>query len=146
VKVSTPSTRRVLVAVIVAGLVLSAAGAANAVGRSERRTTITYDCHHVDVRPRWIVFACGDGGFFVRRLEWTRWHPFRAVATGMFHLNDCDPTCAGGEIHQEHGKLRTRGRRWCPEIERYVFERAVVRFAEPLVGFEQQRFRMHCSI
>ena len=110
----------------------------------ERRTAVTTDCQHVEVRPRWIVFACADGGFLVRRLEWRSWHPFRAAASGVFHQNDCDPSCAGGEYHIVTGVLRLRGRTWCPGIERFVFDHAVTRFDAPLLGRDQQRFRLFC--
>ena len=136
---------RRIVGLVVASLMLMTLGTPVATaGRDERRTAVTTDCQHVEVRPRWIVFACADGGFFVRRLEWRSWHPFRAAATGVFHQNDCDPSCAEGEYHERTGILRLRGRTWCPGIERYVFDHAVTRFDAPLLGRDQQRFRLIC--
>jgi hypothetical protein len=53
----------------------------------------------VEVRPRTIVFACGDGNFFATSLRWTRWDASLATATGMGHQNDCKPDCARGHFH-----------------------------------------------
>jgi hypothetical protein len=138
---TSPSARIILVAVLAATL---AGAVPQAAFGGERRTAVTYNCHRVEVRPRWIVFACTDGGFFVRHLVWSRWHPFRAVAMGEFYKNDCDPSCAGGEFHTREGILRLRGRMWCDAVNRYVFERAVVRFERPLLGREGLRFRLFC--
>ena len=118
--------------------------AAHPVSAGERRMAVTYDCQHVRVQPRWVVFACGDGGFFVRRLEWHSWHRSGAKATGIFHMNDCRPSCAEGEFHTRTGVLRLRGRTWCPGIERHVFDRAITRFEAPLVGRLVERFDMLC--
>ena len=139
---TSPSARIVVVAILAA--TLAGVVTPHAAFGGERRTAVTHNCQRVEVRPRWIVFACGDGGFFVRRLVWSRWHPFRAVASGEFHQNDCDPSCAGGEFHTREGILRLRGRMWCDAVNRYVFERAVVRFERPLLGREEMRFRLFC--
>jgi hypothetical protein len=132
---------RIAAVAVVLAIVPSIVGNAAA---GERRTSVTDDCLHASVRPRSIVFACADGGFLVRRLTWHTWHPFRARATGVFHQNDCDPSCAEGEYHTRTGTLRLRGRTWCPGIERYVFDHAVTRFDAPLLGRDRQRFRMFC--
>ena len=136
---------RRLVALVTVSMALTALVVPTAIAGG-RRTAITDDCLGVDVRPRSIVFGCGDGGFFVRRLDWSMWRHFRARATGQFHMNDCDPSCAGGEIHTAFGHLRVRGRRWCPEIERYVFERAAIRYATPLLGRSETRFELFCPL
>ena len=133
--------RHAAVAIVAVAVLLAQPGVLQA---GERRTAVTYDCRHVQVQPRSIMFACGDGGFFVRRLDWRTWHPFRAFARGVFHQNDCRPSCAGGTFHTREGTLRLRGRTWCPDIRRYVFDHAVVKFDAPLVGRDEQRFRMFC--
>jgi hypothetical protein len=134
--------RRLVISLLMSLTLLSLAMPAS--NACDRRTAVTDDCQHVSVRPRSIVFACADGGFFVRRLVWHTWHRHRARATGVFHQNDCDPSCAGGEYHTRAGTLRLRGHLWCPGIERYVFDHAVTTFDAPLLGREQQRFRMFC--
>jgi|1185.fasta_scaffold116192_2 hypothetical protein len=111
-----------------------------------RGTTVTFDCLHVRVRPRAIVFACADGGFFVRGLRWGSWHRSRARARGSFHENDCTPDCARGDFHVRTGTLRLHGRLWCNAIDSYVFRRAIARFDAPLLGRDEQRFRLFCPL
>ena len=135
--------RAVTVFILSMCLTASAVPFANATGR---RTAITDDCLHVAVRPSSIVFACADGGFLVRHLAWSTWHRERARAQGVFHQNDCHPSCAEGHMHARAGVLRVHGRRWCPDIERYVFAHAIVRFDAPLLGRDGMRFRLACPL
>ena len=34
------------------------------------RTYVTHDCQSVKARPKAILFACADGGYYVKRLRW----------------------------------------------------------------------------
>jgi hypothetical protein len=110
------------------------------------RTYVTSDCAHARIRPDGIMFACADGGYFVRRLEWSTWRVRTAVARGLFHQNDCQPSCAGGTFHNRRGELRLIGRRWCPDIDRFVFRRAVVDYDRPLLGARTTRFPLFCPL
>jgi hypothetical protein len=45
------------------------------------------------------MLACGDGGFYISRIAWTRWGMRQAVGIGVGHQNDCVPDCARGHFH-----------------------------------------------
>src|SRR5581483_10219679 len=73
------------------------------------------DClGHAQVRPKQVVFACGDGNFYVDRLDWFGWGAARAVALGTAHLNDCKPYCAAGHFHSYPAVLIASGSQRCP--------------------------------
>jgi hypothetical protein len=136
---------RALIASLIALAVVGTAPVSSSAGTA-RRTTVTRDCLHLGVRPRSVVFACADGGFFVRGLEWREWHRRAAFAHGVFHQNDCDPNCAGGSFSVATGTLRLTHRRWCANWGRYVFRRAVVVFDTPLLGRSHEAFDLSCPL
>ncbi len=109
-------------------------------------TTVTDDCYHVDVRPRSIMFACADGGYYVTHLDWLRWRGRRADGVGLFHRNDCIPNCAGGTFHNRRGTISLRHRLWCPDVGRYVYRRALITYRRPLAGRTRTRFRLFCPL
>jgi hypothetical protein len=110
------------------------------------RTFVTNDCLRAEPRPRQIVFACADGGFFLTQGEWTSWHRYRAVGSGVFHLNDCTPSCAGGTFHTMRGTIVLDRRDRCADVRRHhhVFTRARIVFDEPLLGHPRERARLFC--
>jgi hypothetical protein len=98
------------------------------------------------MRPRSIIFTCADGGFYAKRLEWRRWYRYRAVGHGVFHANDCTPSCAGGTFHKARGRIVLRGRMRCPDIHRFVFARATITYHGKLLGRHRVRRPMMCPI
>ena len=131
--------RRVLIVgvVLVTALLLPLAAAA--------RTPATYtspDCLHLQIRPTEIVFACGDGTYYVNHLSWRSWHKSRATGLGVFHQNDCQPNCATGTFHQRRGRLVLRNRTWCSGLHKYAFKGAYVRYNSPLLGELETTFRI----
>jgi hypothetical protein len=137
--------RRARAALVLAVLVLVGPWAMwPGVASGAPRTYVTHDCTGVDIRPRSIMFTCADGGFYVKRLEWRSWHRFRAAGHGVFHRNDCDPSCAGGTFHTKRGRLVLRRRRWCPDIERYVFARVTITYRGSLLGRHRESRALLC--
>src|SRR5258707_9275824 len=63
------------------------------------------------IRPGQILMACGDGGFVLTGLVWTRWDAAQALGTGVGHTNTCTPLCASGNFHRSRVSLRL----WRPE-------------------------------
>ena len=59
------------------------------------RTYVTNDCLRVKIMPSYVVFTCADGGFYMTQGDWTTWHRYQAVGFAVFHMNDCNPSCAG---------------------------------------------------
>lgn len=105
---------------------------------------VTHNCTGTKIEPRSIMFACGDGGFYVRHLRWTGWYGKSARARGVYHMNDCDPSCAGGTFHTRRGTLILRYREWCPKIAKHVFRRAVITFDRPWQGEKHESFHLFC--
>jgi hypothetical protein len=136
--------RRILVpvATVVAIAAAMPVGVATAAGR----TFVDNNCHSVAFRPSYILFACGDGGFYATELAWSSWHPFRAAGRGIFHQNDCDPSCAGGTFHRVPGRIVLKHRGRCPGVHHYVFTRAVVAFDETLLGRDRVRTQIGCPL
>jgi hypothetical protein len=60
---------------------------------------------HMVYKPR--AWAAGGVGASARmeNLNWTRWDAHRAIATGTAANNNCTPTCAGGTIIREAGRM-----------------------------------------
>jgi hypothetical protein len=113
---------------------------------SAHKTFVTHDCYSMKVKPRRILFACGDGNFYVTRLKWASWRKRRAVGHGKFHQNDCDPSCAEGEFHTRKGRLVLRGRMYCESKDKYSYARARIRYRKPLVGRKRVRFKLFCPL
>jgi hypothetical protein len=67
------------------------------------------------VRPSQVVFACGDGNFYARKLQWTGWGEPFAAAVGAAEVNDCTPYCAAGKFHSYRVMLVATGRQTCPD-------------------------------
>jgi hypothetical protein len=130
--------------VALVGVVVTLIGLAPAPSSAASRTYVTNDCRHIRVRPRSIMFACADAGFYVTRLDWQRWLVHRAAGDGVFHRNDCLPDCADGTFRTRHGTIRLRHRLWCPDVGSYVFRRATIVYRHPLLGRSRTAFRLSC--
>jgi hypothetical protein len=126
-----------LVSVIVVAGVLAAP---SAVAGGRRTTYAMTDCQHLRTAPRSILFACGDGNFFVDHLTWFRWHPWKAVGGGLFHLNDCRPSCAEGTFHTAWGQLWLRNRARCDPPGAFVFQHVRVVYEGRLLGRHRTAF------
>ncbi|MDO8310181.1 MAG: hypothetical protein Q7V58_17715 [Actinomycetota bacterium] len=46
--------------------------------------------------PTTHLLSCADANSGLTRLRWASWTDERAVGTGVYRWNDCDPDCAGG--------------------------------------------------
>lgn len=91
------------------------------------------------VRPQSILFACGDGGFYVNHLHWSRWTSASATALGIGHQNDCIPDCARGHFHAYAGvSVRLRRPENCTRRRR-LFTRVTVRFTRQKPPGEKYR-------
>jgi hypothetical protein len=110
------------------------------------RTFVTYDCAHVKVEPRQILFACGDGAFYSDHLHWRTWHRLRAVGEGEFHQNDCRPSCAQGTFHERDAKIVLHGRKYCADVDAHVFAHARIHYDRPLLGNRRVHFGLACPL
>lgn len=114
------------------------------VTRAGQPTSVTHNCYDTKVRPKSILFACGDGNYYVDHLRWKGWHKRLATGRGIFHFNDCDPNCAEGEFHKRRGKLILRRRLWCPDANEYVFRRAKVVYRKAWNGSRRNSLGLYC--
>jgi hypothetical protein len=131
---------------VLAGVVAATIALAPFQAQAGKRTFTVSDCRHVEIRPVRIMFACADGGYYVNSLEWQRWQLFRAAGRGLFHQNDCLPSCAEGTFHARRGRITLRRRMWCPDANRFVFRHATVVYDRPLLGQAGTSFRLFCPL
>jgi hypothetical protein len=137
--------------VLLLGMVVSAPIASdNTHARAQNvgsdKTYVSHNCTGMKIEPRRILFACGDGNFFVTKLNWGSWHKRRAVGWGKFHQNDCDPFCAEGEFHTRKGRLVLRGRMYCADKDKYSYARAKIRYRKRLLGKKRESFKLFCPL
>jgi hypothetical protein len=136
--------------VALVGLLVAVAtlGASVPSSARDRITYVSPDCFRLGIRPTEILFACGDGAYYADHLNWRSWHPWKAVGFGVFHQNDCRPSCADGTFHRRAGRIALRKRTWCPRRHVYVYRRAHVRYVRRLLGDRTDSFRLlppaHC--
>jgi hypothetical protein len=71
-----------------------------------------------EIKPKTVVFACGDGNFGFDHLTWVAWGGSRAVALGSGYLNDCQPYCAAGHFTRYPAVLIATGSQRCPNGQR----------------------------
>lgn len=62
-------------------------------------TGVLADCFRAVTHPDTIIFACADGNALVKEIRWTLWNAQTATGSGLYSVNDCQPTCAGGTFH-----------------------------------------------
>jgi hypothetical protein len=105
------------------------------------------DCRHLRIEPSKILFACADGGYYADHLHWSSWEVKRAVGRGVFHVNDCDPSCAGGTFHKRKGKIVLTKRTHCHEENKYSFDKATITYDKPYNGERRETVtRIACPL
>lgn len=60
----------------------------------------TYECELEVQRPTTMTSACADFGEQVHSIKWAVWANGKALGTGVYSKNDCDPDCADGTFHE----------------------------------------------
>jgi hypothetical protein len=68
----------------------------------------TWNCESRVQKPSEIVLPCADAGIYVDQIQWSTWERAGAVGAGIFHVNDCDPDCADGTMHQAPVRVELR--------------------------------------
>ncbi len=51
-------------------------------------------------KPSSVIQYCADGGAGVVNIKWSSWGATSAKGTGIYYINGCTPTCAGGTIYK----------------------------------------------
>ena len=127
------------VAFIVSLLALGGLLGPNADAARPHATYVMTDCLHMRRAPSSILFACGDGNFYVEHLTWTTWHAWKASGYGLFSKNDCRPSCAEGTFHSAWGYLWLRHPARCAP-HRYAFQHVRVLYVYGLLGHRRESF------
>jgi hypothetical protein len=70
-----------------------------------------------------VILACADANLYVTGLRYSSYGSREAKGSGVFHLNDCTPDCAGGRFHEHGGSIRFFDVVACADGRRY-FARA----------------------
>jgi hypothetical protein len=91
--------------VFVAVIAVAAFAAATAFGSSHVRIPGCGGVDRAEYKPDKVIVACGDGNFYVTKLEWKKWTRKAASGNGTGKLNDCMPNCAQGQFHSYKVKL-----------------------------------------
>jgi hypothetical protein len=105
--------RQILTLVTIAVIAISLA---YALSRSDSKTPViassevlTWDCEYPEIKPESIMLTCGDGGMYVDKIEWSSWEATGAQGIGFYNVNDCDPNCADGKMHNARIKVQLSG-------------------------------------
>src|SRR4051812_33984883 len=107
------------IASVVAVVALAAGlAAASAMGASHVRIPGCGGSDKARYKPDEVIVACGDGNFFVVRLEWTKWTRKVASGKGTGKVNDCMPNCAQGTFRSYKVKLIASNPVNCPNGKR----------------------------
>jgi hypothetical protein len=94
-----------LVLTVMAVVVLGAFGVAVADGASHVRIPGCGGSDKAAYKPEKVIVACGDGNFYVVKLDWSKWTGRAASGNGVGKLNDCMPNCAQGQFRSYKVKL-----------------------------------------
>ena len=129
----------ILIALLAIPSIASAAGS----GR-----TLAINCNQEQFKPRKIVLACGDGGIWLSKLNWSSWSGSKASASGNYNANDCTPDCAAGHVHSYPVKVTLSGPKSCPGQTGRGFKRAALTYTgtRPLGAPARVTFRCPPSL
>jgi len=80
------------------------------------------DCGYPEYKPQSLTQFCADAGNGVTKIKWSSWTSTKAVGTGSFYVNLCDPNCADGKVVWSKAKVVlsgakfTRGKRYLMNV------------------------------
>jgi hypothetical protein len=72
---------------------------------AKKTPEVLTDCRHRAIRPRGILFACGDGNYLIKAVTWRSWGRSVARGRGVLWRNDCVPDCAKGHFHHKRAYI-----------------------------------------
>ena len=80
------------------------------------------DCGYPAYKPQSLTQYCADAGTGVVKIKWTSWTSTRAIGTGSYYVNLCEPSCADGKLVWAKVKVVlsgakfTRGKRYLMNV------------------------------
>ncbi|CAB4970778.1 unannotated protein [freshwater metagenome] len=57
------------------------------------------NCGVIDYKPTVVIKFCADAGVLISQVEWSSWSTDSATGSGVYEINDCQPTCVAGKSH-----------------------------------------------
>ena len=63
------------------------------------------NCGILDYKPTAILKFCGETSEGIGKIQWQTWSADGATGTGLYQINDCQPTCKVGKIHFAEVKI-----------------------------------------
>ncbi len=86
--------------VLLATVVGVSFGAYTFVNRAVTSQVYVTNCGIQDFKPNSLTKFCADAGVLVDSIEWQSWSKDGAYGKGIYHINDCEPTCVEGKFHE----------------------------------------------
>jgi len=74
-------------------------GAYTSINRAVTSHVYVTNCGSIDYKPTALVKFCADAGVEITQIEWESWSSQKAVGTGVYEINDCEPSCVAGKLH-----------------------------------------------
>lgn len=85
-------------AAAISAVAASGVGLASTTRPAAPRPVVMVDCSGAHVKPATFNRLCGDGSDYITGMRWVSWKNV-AYGSGTEHVNDCNPSCAGGKIY-----------------------------------------------
>lgn len=129
----------VLLPVVGAQVGLGAPAASqHASAKQVAQTYVTHNCSNAKIEPRRIIFSCPDGDFWVQQMTWSKWQKKRARGHGHFRVNEGETTI------KRKGRLTLLRRQWCADEDQFVYQKARIRYREPVEGRRRVSVDLSC--
>lgn len=95
----TPRAKAPVAATPLAG----SSGASAAASAVDSSIDVYGNCTSPSLEPTEIILTCADSGWVLQAIEWTTWTATQATGVATFVYNDCNPSCAAGQLHSVPG-------------------------------------------
>ncbi len=92
--------------VILATVVGLSFGTYTFVNRAVTTQVYVTNCGMQEYKPDSITQYCADAGVTVDSIEWESWSKDGALGKGIYHVNDCEPSCYEGKFHEADVEIR----------------------------------------
>jgi len=138
--------KRIVSAAVAAGLLAAVMAAPSG---AQETIYAPRDCTKPKVQPKSITLTCGDAQTVLKHLHWEDWNLPKVGGEGQLWVNDCNPSCADGNIYKFEVKVRllnpqtsTCGGRTLP-----MYRRAHIRFKDeaPPHARRYRSFQLFCE-
>ena len=85
--------------VLLATVVGLSIGGYTFINRAVTSQVYVTNCGILDYKPTAILKFCGETSEGIDKIQWLTWSAEGATGTGLYQINDCQPTCKVGKIY-----------------------------------------------